>query len=117
MQDTKKLTVAFGSFACVVEGFDDPFPVMQETVAYFESLSRLNPEFAHHSDIGDFETLRERFASEGAQIELVSIPGGVAIRNIEQEADEAADRLRGMLDQADTDDGCLLYTSPSPRDA
>ena len=91
MQDTKKLTVAYGTFACVVEGFDDPFPLMQETVAYFESLSQMNPEFAHHADIGDFEALRERFASEGADIALTAIPGGVVIRNIA--VDDAIDAV------------------------
>ena len=91
MQETKTLTVAYGSFACIVEGFDDPFPLMQETVAYFESLSRMDPEFAHHADLGDFETLRERFAAEGKAIELVAIPGGLRIRNVTAEAEEAED--------------------------
>jgi len=46
MDHNKKMSVSFGAFSCVLEGYDDPVPVMQKLVDYFQEQAAQNPEFA-----------------------------------------------------------------------
>ena len=42
---SKSLTVTFGTFTCTVIGYEDPFPILRQTVEYLQSVSDSDPEF------------------------------------------------------------------------
>ncbi|MHA3978870.1 hypothetical protein ACW9UR_14390 [Halovulum sp. GXIMD14794] len=85
MEDTKKLAVAYGGFACVLEGFDNPFPLMRKVVRYYQDLSERDPDFAGYQDIENFEALREKLAEASGEsaLTLEPIAGGVHIRRFD----------------------------------
>ena len=60
MTDKRKLAVSYGSFSCVIEGFDDPFTLMRDIISFYYQVSQEEPEFAHFHQIVDMEELRRR---------------------------------------------------------
>ena len=62
-ETSKKLTVAFGTFSCTLQGFDDPFPIMKRVVDYFQSLAAADPTFGSEPQRPDADQLRS-FAEE-----------------------------------------------------
>jgi len=92
MDETKKLAVAYGGFACVLEGFDNPFPTMRKVVRYFQEISENHPDFAGYHQVADFEELRARLGkdSEAGRLSLEPIAGGVQIRRFDVLADDTA---------------------------
>ena len=92
MDETKKLAVAYGGFACVLEGFDNPFPTMRKVVRYFQEISENHPDFAGYHQVADFEELRARLGKDGeaGRLSLEPIAGGVQIRRFDVLADDTA---------------------------
>lgn len=41
----KTLTVTYGAFACTIDGYDDPMPVLRSVVAFFRELTAEDPAF------------------------------------------------------------------------
>lgn len=41
----KTLTVTYGAFACTIDGYDDPMPVLRSVVAFFRELTVEDPGF------------------------------------------------------------------------
>lgn len=41
----KTLTVTYGAFACTIDGYDDPMPVLRSVVAFFRDLTAEDPAF------------------------------------------------------------------------
>ena len=56
---TKHLEVTYGSFACRIEGFDDPLPVMREVVEYFHALAGHDRFMDMDPQAPDLDTLEE----------------------------------------------------------
>ncbi|MSU90110.1 hypothetical protein GE300_10860 [Rhodobacteraceae bacterium 2CG4] len=111
MTDSKKLAVAYGGFACVLEGFDNPFPIMRKVVRYFQDVAEKDPEFAGYRDIADFESLHEKLTDPdgGSRLLFEPIAGGVHVRRCAA-ADAAGERASDhALDDArdDARDGAL----------
>lgn len=75
MSDTsKKLTVAFGTFSCTLQGFDDPFPIMKRVVDYFQSLAAADPTFGsepQRPDTDELRTIAEENTDGGVEAELL----------------------------------------------
>ncbi|WP_112321431.1 hypothetical protein [Oceanibium sediminis] len=119
MEDNRKLAVSFGTFACVIEGYDDPFSIMRKTVRYFENLAEQHPGFADFADLVDHEALIARLGDvEGAEIELEHIAGGVHIRKLARpalEGDGAIDMPEPEEDVSEEDlaDLAALDAAPS----
>lgn len=42
---SKSLTVTFGTFTCTVTGYEDPFPILRQTVQYLQSVTEDDPAF------------------------------------------------------------------------
>jgi|GEM_PF-3659350 len=84
MEDNRKLAVAFGSFACVVEGYDDPFQIVQEVVRFFESQAATQPEFGDWASTPDVDALKARLelAGDNTGLEITTMPGGVRVRRL-----------------------------------
>lgn len=41
----KTLTVTYGAFACTIDGYDDPMPVLRSVAAFFRELTAEDPTF------------------------------------------------------------------------
>ncbi|MEM8787620.1 MAG: hypothetical protein AAGE76_05115 [Pseudomonadota bacterium] len=92
MDPNKKMAVSFGSFACVLEGFDDPFPLMQDVVAYFGKRAAEGSTLGQHNSIADFDALAQMLRNrDGTEITLEPIAGGVYVRRIDMPAAAAVD--------------------------
>ena len=89
MDDNRKVAVAFGSFSCVVEGYDEPFKVIQRVVRFFEHKAEENPNFGDWQDIGDVDDLRARLENLGdGPVEIDTMAGGVRVRRLIAEGPE-----------------------------
>jgi len=78
---SKKLTVSFGAFACTLEGFDDPFPVMRQVVDYFQALASADPSFGAHPERPDTDYLKTLAQeSAGGTVEAELSEGGMILR-------------------------------------
>lgn len=78
---SRKLTVSFGAFACTLEGFDDPFPVMRQVVDYFQALAAADPSFGAHPERPDTDYLKSLAQeSAGGLVEAELSEGGMVLR-------------------------------------
>ncbi len=78
---SKKLTVSFGAFACTLEGFDDPFPVMRQVVDYFQALASADPSFGAHPERPDTDYLKTLAQeSAGGTVEAELSEDGMILR-------------------------------------
>jgi hypothetical protein len=66
MSDTKRLDIQFGSFACSVQGFDDPVQPVQQVLQALQSLLEETPELAD-ADISFDANAIERLIGEVAR--------------------------------------------------
>lgn len=88
---SRKLTVSFGAFACTLEGFDDPFPIMRQVVDYFQALSAADPSFGAHPERPDTDYLKTLAEdSAGGAVEAELSEGGMILRQTEAEPSETA---------------------------
>jgi hypothetical protein len=93
-ESLKKLTVSYGAFACTLEGFDDPFPVMKMVVDYFQSLAERDPSFGAHPERPDADYLR-RLAQRGSNhaVEVETHDNGVVLRQSFDHVPESAEEF------------------------
>ncbi|MEM9228378.1 MAG: hypothetical protein AAGB10_02130 [Pseudomonadota bacterium] len=105
MTESKKLAVSFGSFACVIEGYDHPFSVMQRVVAYFQDMAEEDPSFGKYDEIDDFQHLREVLGGKDhTEIQITPIAGGVYVRNLTADGkDIAPAAIADQTDEAPAD--------------
>ncbi|NNU80250.1 hypothetical protein HMH01_07335 [Halovulum dunhuangense] len=126
MEDPRKLSVAFGSFACVIEGFEDPFPLMHEVVRYFQRMASENPGFGRFDEIADFDELAALLLDEGVDVEIAPIAGGVHVRRFalletgaapEAEQDEAGPTAEMTEAAPDIDDALAADSAEDAPEA
>lgn len=99
MHQTKKLAVSFGSFACVVEGYDHPFPIMLRVVKHFRDIADKDPSFGQFDQIEDVAALQALLSDiDGTPIEVEPIAGGVYVRKLEHPQSAAVDLLPDAAD-------------------
>ena len=86
MAKSNLLTVSYGTFACELEGFDDPFPIMQQVVAFFQDKAENDPEFALYGDMDAIDALVDSVLDvSGAEaVEAMPIDGGVHVRKVDE---------------------------------
>ncbi len=62
---SKILTVSYGAFACTLEGYDDPYPVMRSVADYFRGIAAKDRTFGILPGSGDAPVEPSREAVEG----------------------------------------------------
>ena len=104
MSDTKRLDIQFGSFACSVQGFDDPVQPVQQVLQALQSLLEETPELADAEIMFDADAI-ERLIGEVARradideenVEIV--PGLVIVHRSDADAARAASQSFGGADE------------------
>lgn len=100
---SRKLTVSFGAFACTLEGFDDPFPVMRQVVDYFQALSAADPSFGAHPERPDTDYLKSLAQeSTGGTVEAELSDGGMILR--QTSADSVEETLEEVAETGSSED-------------
>ena len=88
----RTLEVKYGSFACRLEGFDDPMPVMKEVVSYFHELAghdRFMDMDPQAPEIDRLEDLASEAAEAPVEAEFDDITSRLSLRLRRDAADEA----------------------------
>ncbi len=99
MHQSKKLAVSFGSFACVVEGYDHPFPIMLRVVKHFRDIADKDPSFGQFDQIEDISALQALLSDiDGTPIEVEPIAGGVYVRKLAHPQSTAVDLMPDATD-------------------
>ncbi|MGY6550062.1 MAG: hypothetical protein ACXIU7_13815 [Roseinatronobacter sp.] len=88
----KTLTVSYGAFSCVLEGFDAPVETMKEVLAYFRALAAEEPSFGTVATRADPALLR-RIAEQEFQRQVdVRLEGGaLLLRSVGDMQEQPAD--------------------------
>ena len=90
-ETTGRLSVAWGNFACVIEGVEDPFATMRAVVGYFEEKARAGDDpLGFHAET-DGAALRAVLGDEAADMTMEPMPHG--LRLLKPAAAPAADEV------------------------
>ncbi len=83
MGKSKVLKVSYDTFTCELEGFDDPFAIMEKIVTYFGDRAGQDPDFAAANRDQDIDALVHKLMElSGADaVDAEAIPGGIYLRN------------------------------------
>ncbi|MEL6125001.1 MAG: hypothetical protein AAFR57_01230 [Pseudomonadota bacterium] len=72
MSDDRRVNVSLGTFSCVIEGYDDPAPILAAITAHFEALQARNPSFGTRPMLADKDALQAELGTDAK----VSGPSG-----------------------------------------
>ena len=112
MSDNKRLDIQFGSFACSVQGFDDPVQPVQQVLQALQSLLEETPELADADISFDAEAIERLIGEVARRADIAEenveiIPGLIIVHRSNEDAAAAVSQAFRAVDengQPDTED-------------
>lgn len=89
---SKVLTVTFGTFSCTLQGFDDPFPVLRQIADYFQDLAAKDPMFGTRIGTVSADTLAMIANMTGGMAETMT-GSDISVRAADKVTDQIASQV------------------------
>ncbi len=104
MSDSKRLDIQFGSFACSVQGFDDPVQPVQQVLQALQSLLEETPELADADISFDAEAIERLIGEVARRADIAEenveiIPGLIIVHRSNADAAAAVSQAFDAVDK------------------